>query len=54
MEEVIATAREMENASEVLERNKQSRVEILENVLDNPRALQRTVAAVCQTTAHME
>ena len=36
VEEVIATAWEMENASEVLERSKLSRVEILENVLDNP------------------
>lgn len=36
VEEVIATAWEMEEASEVLERSKLSRVEILEKALDNP------------------
>ena len=36
MEEVIATAWEMEEASEVLERSKLSRVEILVKALDNP------------------
>ena len=35
MEEVIATAWEMENASEVLERSKLSRVEISEKVLQS-------------------
>ena len=36
MEEVIATAWKMEEASEVLKRSKLFRVEILEKVLDNP------------------
>ena len=36
VEEVIATVWDVENASEVLERSKLSRVEIMEKVLDNP------------------
>lgn len=36
MEEVIATAWKMEEASEVLKRSKLFKVEILEKVLDNP------------------